>query len=285
MTLYVVGQGSYCETAGDELPPLKQLVRESIGVDVRRVGRFIQLALIGAGRAAGELPRETALYLSSGRGDMGAMVGVLEAICAEGRSPRPLNFINTVSNAACFYVAQALGIEAASAFIGSRYFALENALASAALDMRYHGVSSALVGVVDMVVEPAGEHAERLGLAPGSELAEASHWLHLVREPGAKEVQGAIEDVYDFPDAQSLEAWLARQDLGDAVLGAGQFLGDEAGRWCEQLGLAAWSVPPSGYFDSWSGRLFCDFLSRGSGRLLYLNRDPLGRHCAVLLRR
>ena len=285
MTLFVVGQGCYCEPAGAELPALKPLVKESIGADVRRVGRFIQLALIGAGRAAKGLPEDTAVYLSSGRGDMGAMVGVLEAICAEARSPRPLNFINTVSNAACFYVAQALGVEASSSFITSRYFALENTLASAALDMRYHGVDGALVGVVDMVVEPAEQHAQRLGYSSGTALAEGSHWLHLVREPGEREVVGTIEDVLSFVDRASLEAWLETEASSATAFGAGQYLGEEVSSWRERLGLEPWSVPDVGHFDSRAGRLFCDFFDRGSGRMLYVNRDPLGRYCAVILAR
>lgn len=283
MTLYVVGQGSYCETVGDALPALKQLVRESIGTDVRRVGRFIQLALIGAGRAAVDLPVDTALYLSSGRGDSGAIVDVLETICAEGRSPRPLNFINTVSNAACFYIAQTLGIEAASSFISSRYCALENTLVTAALDMRCHGVNDALVGVVDMAVEPLPEHTQRLELEPGSVLAEGSHWLHVVREPGERAVLGRFEGIHDFPDALALESWLAEEPVAASVFGAGQYLGGEVGQWCDRLGLEPWVVPEIGYFDSFAGRLFCDFLARGEGRMLYLNRDPLGRYCAVEL--
>ncbi|NND68958.1 MAG: hypothetical protein HKN19_15315, partial [Halioglobus sp.] len=243
MTLYVVGRGVYCESVSEELPPLKQLVRECTGADVRRVGRFIQLALIGAGRAAHDLPVDTALFLSSGRGDMGAMVGVLEAICAEGRSPRPLNFINTVSNAACFYVAQALGLEAASSFISSRHFAFENTLVTAALDMCHHGVDSALVGVVDMVVDPPVEHVARLQQATGTTLAEASHWLHLVRDPGERPVHGTIEDMYDFPDAESFEDWVTGLDLYNTVFGAGQYLGAEASSWCERLELEMWSVP------------------------------------------
>ncbi|MDZ7788067.1 MAG: hypothetical protein U5K73_08125 [Halofilum sp. (in: g-proteobacteria)] len=52
--VWIRGTGDYREPVeGDTPPRLKTLVQESLGVPVRRIGRFIQLALIGAGRCAG----------------------------------------------------------------------------------------------------------------------------------------------------------------------------------------------------------------------------------------
>ena len=44
----IVATGSYCREVSGELPPLKTLTREATGASVRRIGRFVQLALIGA---------------------------------------------------------------------------------------------------------------------------------------------------------------------------------------------------------------------------------------------
>lgn len=288
MTVSIVDSGVYCENATDELPVLKQLVKESVGRDVRRIGRFIQLALIGAGRAATDLPANSAVYLSSGRGDMGAMVEVLDSIYRDRQSPRPLSFINTVSNAACFYVAQAMGTEGASSFIGNRYFALEMALKSALLDLETNRIDSALVGAVDMVVAPAAVHRERLGLPAAALMAEGSHWLQLQRDPGDRPVLATLTDIATFPDREALQHWLSDGlDGSEWTLATGQYLApEEAAQWQVDTGFSALDYRADiGHFDSQAGRALCRFLEDGSGGLVYLNRDPRGRYVAVILKK
>lgn len=286
MTISIVATGAYCEAVTDSPPPLKALVRESTGTTVRRVGRFIQLALIGAGRAARDLPADTAIYLGSGRGDLDAMTEVLDTICVQKQPPRPLSFINTVSNAACFYVAGTLGLQAASYFVGSRHFALESTLQSALVDMRAGAVGSALLGVVDAVAGNANEHAERLGLQGGQVVADASHWFHLQCDPGTRPVLGTIDAVGFFADRAQARRGLAElAGSGDTVFAPGQYLGAEAAEWSRRLSLESWHCEARGYFDSQAASVLRDFLERGSGRLLLLNRDPRGRYAAVVASR
>ncbi|MDZ7785040.1 MAG: hypothetical protein U5K56_19545 [Halioglobus sp.] len=286
MAVPVVATGTYCEAVTDTPPPLKELVRESTGTSVRRVGRFIQLALIGAGRAAGDVPANTAIYLGSGRGDLDAMAEALETICVEKQAPRPLLFINTVSNAACFYVARTLELQAASHFVSSRHFALESALQSALVDMRCGAVDSALLGIVDVVAGTAAEHAQRVGLAAGQAVAEASHWLQLQRDPGARPVLGTVDAVEFFGDrAQAQERLEKLARNGGTFFAPGQYLGSEAADWSRRLALDIWRSEPAGHFDSRAAGVLCDFLERGSGCLLHLNRDPRGRYAAVVVSR
>lgn len=282
--MYIVGQGSYCDTIEGEAPVLKQLVRETIGKDVRRVGRFIQLALIGAGRAGTNAPVDTAVYLSSGRGDMGAMTEVLGAIFKEKRAPRPLSFINTVSNAACFYVSQSLGLEAASSFISSQYFSLESALQSVLVDAGAGRIDSALLGVVDAVVEPVSEHRQRLCLPEGAALAEASNWLQLCVSPGDRAILGCISEVQFFTSELTLHQWLAQLPTDETTtLALGLQLLPEKQEWQSRTGLPVWESPAMGYLDCTSAVTICDFLLRGEGRLVHLNRDPLGRCAAIVV--
>lgn len=282
----VVATGTYCETVTDRPPPLKELVRESMGTSVRRVGRFIQLALIGAGRAARNLPANTAVYLGSGRGDLDAMAEVLETICVERQSPRPLLFINTVSNAACFYVARTLGLQAASHFVSSRHFALETALQSALVDMRGGAVDSVLVGVVDVVAGNSADHAQRLGLRAGQAVAEASHWLQLQHDPGTRPVLGTVDAVEFLADrAQARKRLETLAGNGGTYFAPGQYLGTEAAEWSRRLALDIWRCEPKGHFDSQAASVLCDFLERGSGCLLHLNRDPRGRYAVVVVSR
>lgn len=286
MSVYIVAYGAYCENVSDEPPVLKGLVKDSVGKHVRRVGRFIQLALIGAGRAADALQPNSGVYLTSGRGDTGAMVEVLDTIYREGQSPRPLSFINTVSNAACFYVANTLGLSGASLFIGNRYLSLEMTLKMAMLDMQTQRVDSVLLGVVDMVVAPSTTHRERLGLAPSAAIAEGSHWFQLVAAAQDREILATIEQVQTFPDRAGLSVWLESLDSGDHyLLAVGQSIDcEESSQWEEDTGMQRLDYRKGvGHVDSLAGRALCVFLDECDGTLVYINRDPHGRYVAILL--
>lgn len=286
MSCYIVGQGAYCENVGAQLLPLKPLLKETLGRSVQRIGRFTQLALIGAARAADELPAASALYLSSGVGDMGAMVEVLDAIYRDKQVPRPLSFVNTVSNAACFHVVKTLGLVGPSVFLGSRYFSLEVALQTAALDLQSERIESALVGVVDPVVAPVADHARRLGVETTVVLAEGSHWLQLVRSPGARPVLGRLEPVRQFADREAVLRWLSQASLpSETGLALGQYVGsEEAQEWRARLRLSAFDYGEGlGHFDSRAGLVVTAFVERKVPSLLYLNRDPHGRYVTMVM--
>ena len=108
---------------------LKPLVVDAVGASVRRIGRFIQLALIGC-RTMREVARHSRLtlrcILGSGRGDLEVTIEVMQTLLRDGQPPKPLSFINTVSNAACYYVAQNLKVLGRSSFVCNRYFAFES---------------------------------------------------------------------------------------------------------------------------------------------------------------
>src|SRR5262245_23108268 len=112
--------GDYCAAVDDALPDLRTLAKEATGGHVRRVGRFIQLALIGACRCTGDAKPapDTAVYIASRRGDLEVTIEVMEQVFRDGQQPKPLSFINTVSNAACYYVARHFGLHGRSCFIG-----------------------------------------------------------------------------------------------------------------------------------------------------------------------
>ena len=286
MTLYILACGSYCENVTDELPPLKTLVRESTGKSVRRVGRFIQLALIGAGRTSAHLPKHSAVYLSSGRGDTAAMVEVFDEIYRQGQAPRPVSFINTVSNAACYYVAHTLNLIGASSFIGSQYLSFEMALKTAQVDLQTMRIDSALVGVVDTVVAPVPDHRRRQGLDASTVLAEGSHWLHLVREPDDRPVLASMELVQQFGSRAALSQWLSTHALPtDGALATGQHINtEEAAALLLKSGLRSFEYRKGiGYFESLAGRALGQFIASQENSLLYINGDPHGRYVVLVM--
>jgi hypothetical protein len=291
MPLYIAAAADYvARIDGATSVDLKPLVAEAVGVPVRRIGRFIQLALIGAGRCARgtQLARDTAVYLGSGRGDLEVTIEVMQSLLRDGHAPKPLSFINTVSNAACYYVAQSLQLMGRSSFVCNRYFAFESVLQLAALDLQTDSVSSALVGTVDVVVPPLAGHRIRLGLGSATEVADATHWLEL-RKVASPSTLGRVIAVEQFVDRDALQVWLASQALDDdGLLATGQFMpASEANEWAEQLKLAVFEYRKTrAYYDSQSGAAIGEYLRGNDARtLLHLNRDPGGRYGAMVLRK
>lgn len=289
--LYVAATADYLERIADAPPAdLKPLVADAVGAPVRRIGRFIQLALIGAGRCAKatHVEREAAVYLGSGRGDLEVTIEVMQSLLRDGHAPKPLSFINTVSNAACYYVAQSLKLMGRSSFVCNRYFAFESMLQLAALDLQSGGVRSALVGTVDVVVPPLAGHRIRLGLSADAEVADATHWLELRAEATAATL-GRLLAIESFVDREALIAWLATQRIdSNWILATGQFMpAREAEDWKKQLTLDVFDYRASRpYYDSQSGAVLGEFLRTSDRRtLLHLNRDPSGRYSAMVLRR
>jgi hypothetical protein len=288
--IYIQATGDYYETcASDACADLKQLVTDAVGQPVRRIDRFIQLALIGSGRCAraAHLAKDTALYMGSSRGDLEITIEVMQAVLRDGQPPRPLSFINTVSNAACFYVSQALRLESRSFFVCNRYFAFETVLRLALLDMSMQLIAAALIGTIDVVVPPIAEHRIRLGLSKNRPVADASHWL-LLKSSKEKDTLGRLVGVENFPDADAFYEWFGRQPWRQScVLGGGQFLAAQEGADLA-LKFACAGVfdyrTTRAYYDSQSGAAIAEFLrtpSKSAATMLHVNRDPDGRYCVM----
>ena len=287
--MHIVSSGSYCKTIDNELDELKELVQQSLGVSVRRVSRFIQLALIGAGRAAQNIDPQTGIYLSSGRGDIGVTLDILEEIYQHNQPPRPLNFINSVSNAACFHIARALGIQGISNFVTSRYLAFETALQLALTDMQSRRLESALVGAVDVVTTPLPEHRQRLELNKDQAVAEASHWIQLQQRPeSGQKIIATVKQFQTFSNQPALEDWINTQTFSPStVFCAGQYIDQEKKRKltkrinCETVDYSG----STGHFDSQAGLTICNFLqqSDAANNMLYIGGDIHERYIAVVI--
>ena len=285
--------GDYYQPMTGEPAELKSALKEVVAQPVRRIGRFIQLALVGAGRCmrGRAVPADTAVYLGSARGDLGTTIEVLEQLFRDGRAARPLSFINTVSNAACFHIAQCFGLRGRSSFVCNRYLAFENVLQLALLDLTLGKVPAALVGVVDMVVPPAANHCRRIEVAADTLLGEGSHWLWL--GPAAvpdKPDLGSVLKVQHCSDRPALHDWIRQQDLpaGGCSISGGQFLADvELSAIQRDCGIEQRFEYRAGraYYDSQSGSVVGEFVrSANPGRLLlHINSDPSGRYCAMLM--
>jgi hypothetical protein len=288
--MYLRAQGEIHHLLSDAepLPELKDSLVDAIGQPIRRISRFIQLALIGAGRcarAAAAMPSNTAVYFASSRGDLEITVDVLNTVFREGHSPKPLSFVNTVSNSAAFYIAKCLKLDARSSFACSRYFAFENALQLAMLDMQMGITSSALIGSVDSIVLPLAAHRERLELESSAAVAEGSHWFWFTRDAGAS--QGArVMDVFSARDRDQLIEWLSGIKTSKVAFAAGQYLPEAD---AQDLRTAAGferslSYLSAGHYPSQSATMISALTNASDLQsVVHVNRDSLGRYMGVLL--
>jgi hypothetical protein len=261
----ILAHGHYSETVEDTLPPLKELVKDTTGESVRRVGRFIQLALIGTGRCLQQhtAPAATSVYLTSGRGDLEITLDVLEQMVEHGLPPKPLSFINTVSNSACFYLAKHFGLHGRSNFVTRRHAPLESALQLAALDIDSGATQTALVGSVDICTAPLADHRRRLAVPEQTPLGEGSHWFLLAHDTYPATALAVIDAVLLLPDNEALQKWLLTQSLDDTVIAYGQHI-DPASH--------------SPWYDSHCGHTLGQFLElRPARTLLHIDSDSDGR--------
>jgi hypothetical protein len=282
--------GDHYVAVDDAPPDLRTLAKEATGSHVRRVGRFIQLALIGACRCAGGArpPPETAVYLASRRGDIEMTAEVMEHVFRDAQQPKPLTFINTVSNAACFYVARHFGLHGRSCFVGGANFSFETALQLALVDLQMGIARTALVGCVEIAATPLEVHRRRLGVAPDAPIGEASHWLWL---DSGKRPGSVVRAVEFFADRERLRSWIAGQQLDPAqtTLAPGQFLSEADASWLErecELTRRFDYRTGRAYYDCQSGAAIGAFLREENAEvMLHLNGDGDGRYCAMLARR
>jgi hypothetical protein len=287
----IIASGSYTATVSGEPPPLKVLARESTGASMRRIGRFVQLALVGAGRCVEgrTLEASTATYFTSGRGDLEVTLDVLAQICEHGHSPAPFTFINTVGNSACFHIAKCFGLRGRSQFVTSRYAPLEAALRLAALDLSHGGVATALVGSTDVCTAPLDVHRERIGVLPDTPVGEGSHWFLLAADEGPGMPLGVLRSVRSFPDDASLRRHLERHrgELEGAALAFGQHLGAdhaEALRRATGIGRVFDYRSDLPWYDSQTGQGIHRFLiERQAPMLVHVDGDPSGRRTLLII--
>lgn len=214
---YIYASGAFHHAISDQLPELKDTVKASCGKHVRRIDRFIQLALIGSHRCMqGRTPAlPCSLYLSSGDGPKSNTITALRQVFLHNEALMPLQFINLVSNAAAFYIGQALALQGGSLFLSSSSFAIDKAMQLAALDLADGSCQQALVGCVDECADPIHVQREMLGLADDAAVGEGSYWFLLGNDAG--NAIARIRANVHFADRASADAWLQQHGRADCV--------------------------------------------------------------------
>ncbi|HET7370364.1 MAG TPA: hypothetical protein VFK45_05955 [Gammaproteobacteria bacterium] len=263
----VVSASHYFQpVADDALPSLADSLRDLCRENIRRIDRFIQLALLGSARCASgqTLQPDCGIYLGSGIGPIGNNIETQRQLIQRGDTPKPVNFINTLGASAGFYAARNLGLAGQNLFISRRGASFEAALGAAIADLAVGAAPQALVGVVEEVALPLNDHRQRQNLAADAPLAEGSHWLLLERA-------GATDSQIDFgryPDREALEdALRSGWRDGDSLLCGASMAPDAAATFQNEF-PAAEPVIGGAFHDSISGARVTGFIvSQRPGQL------------------
>jgi hypothetical protein len=284
--MYVHNASAFVCDPVDDLAPLKVELKQYTDFFFRRVNKFIMLSLVGVHQCVHrrKIDHSTAVYLSTENGNLGDTENVLHQIFRENSFPKPLNFINTMSNTASFYVAQSLQTLGRSITVSSKNVAFERGLELARVDFKLGHVKEALIGGVDESLFSRKKFAEKYHDSYHSaKLVEGSSWLYCTAEKAGS--IGEILDVATFKDRSAALAWARRESSGYTVLAFGILMTppekDIFRKHCandEQLDY----ITKFGYYDTSSAFAVGYFLkSYTKARLLHINCDSRGQYSCI----
>jgi len=284
--MFIYAYGAFHNTVTDQLLPLKAQVKESSGQHIRRIDRFTQLAIIGASRCVAE---QTAnphcnLYLSSADTAKTNTVKALQQVFIQQQAIMPLQFVNMVSNAASFYIAQLLQLQGAGLFINSQYAALEKSLCLAALDLSDKSCQQALVGIVDECAEPIALQRKLLGIGEHDAVGESSFWL--LTGLNVDNAIAAIEANRVFTDWLDAKAYIDEVADTTTLIAAAASLADEQHHYLKNLDAVYW--PYSQTLATQNGQIgyaLQPFLAKQKQqtRLLHIERSAQGHFHLLLI--
>jgi len=174
----------HVDTSEPELLDLKPLIAPWSRDRIRRIDRYIEWCVAGGLNCVGghQLPTNTGVYLATRFGAVTTSAKVMESIVANGEMPKPLHFVNTLGNSACFYLTRMLGTTGNTLVVSQEQFSFEAALFHAWLDLQGGQINAALVGGIDEVALPLEQHAKRLGVQATGFFSEGTHWLLLEKD-------------------------------------------------------------------------------------------------------
>lgn len=152
---------------------------------IRRTDDFIQLAILGVEQISRQQPinENCALYLTSGQGNLGVFQRLCEQRLIEKSPPKPVDFINSLSNTAGFYISQFLNLNSKNSNFSHLSFVVEMSLLLAKSDLLLGKEENILLGGVDQLLQAAEFSRNTLGLKQSMALGQGSNWMLLSAKP------------------------------------------------------------------------------------------------------
>ncbi len=130
----------------DEWGELNTRLKQLIPTVPRRINRYIQVSLLGAAECIEDITEKSVdVFLCSPRISLEVMNDLLESVVIKKEQPKPVSFINSIGNAATFYVSQQLGLHGESLFLCEPGDSLAQMLLLSAVKIK-SGSESVLIG-------------------------------------------------------------------------------------------------------------------------------------------
>jgi hypothetical protein len=276
-----------------ELLDLKPLITPwTSGQRLRRVDRYIELCVAGGLNCVNGRPlaADTGVYLSTRCGAVTTSARVMETIVGNRDMPKPLHFINTLGNSACFYLTQLLHTTGNTLVISQEHLSFEAALVHAWLDLQQGRVSRALVGGIDEVALPLELHSQRLEVdyANAQNFSEGSHWLLLepVNSDAGNEPQLTLGQPEYFSDLSHLHIWLTQQ-MPTQIQCCFTPTAEESQHLSSVVALQPFTPANIGHgvFSGAALLHLSEIINTTGGHGIHLARDGEGGYCVVSLKR
>lgn len=271
--IYIHGTGIHNTIPKKGQPDLNVELKALTQKQFRRIDHFIQLALIGAHKAVWkrDISAQTALYIASGHGNISVFQRVRDQRGIEKQPPKPVDFINLLSNSAGFYVAHNLGLSGKNLFLSHQAFVVQMTMLLALNDLSSSLQEKALVGGVDEYLQNPAFSRKVSGLLRHTRLGEGSNWMLLGRKS-----EGAIGGFDMMPKAvrkRELNEFLAEAEEGTYVAFSSRLVPSEAKSLLnrhEQLKRYDYEES-CGYYETLPLYVLNRFITEKTGRLIHVD--------------
>lgn len=145
----VIASNEVRDTSALSDKALKAQLSQWLEQPPRRIDRLILQCLLAAAPLKSHINGRCGLYLATSHPDRSTMGALLNSVCVQHKQPKPFEFVNSVSNAAGFHIAQQLGLNGPNLFIGAGEDVWPQLQALASLDLHDGLIEQALLLVCD----------------------------------------------------------------------------------------------------------------------------------------
>lgn len=268
--IYIHGIGSYNVVPGKENPDIQAVLKAATGKMFRRTDRYIQLSLLGVHEMAENIDSGSALFMTSGQGNLSVFNRIRDQQFIEHQPPRPVDFINSLSNTAGFYVAQYLNLSGKNLFLSHHGFPAQMALLLAENDLKLKKQKQILLGGVDELLEPVAYTRKFLGLCDDAALGEGSNWLSVsTQKDGA--LAGIETQTEEISRDEVLE-FISRLDSRFLLAFGMRTVPGEIAAFMEQSQCMRFDYESScGYYETVPFYVLCRFVEREKGQLVFID--------------
>lgn len=147
--MQVIAASQFTGCASITNKQLKTVLQQWLMRPPRRIDRFILHSLLAATALQQYVRADCGLYVASTYPARTTMASLLNNVCAEQRQPKPFEFVNSVSNAAGFHIAQQLNLNGPNLFISANTQVWQQLSMLAACDMQAGSIKQALLVFCD----------------------------------------------------------------------------------------------------------------------------------------